>query len=257
MENYYPIDKNGLIIRVGDYVELPVKKLIIRSQKRKIKNCWATVVEIISKKTVKVKLDKDNMKYWGEYVTIKAIALSNQTYLSYISSFKGVRKDYEKVLNKVYQNIAYRDKETTQEITKLNNDFDKTIQELQIYFYDKIEEINKLEAKLRKYSNILEAGDIVIWNDSMGGFDEVKLCKIASIKYSDPEYYKFKNDFTLSTSACSRYDVFYNIKFKFKENEFQEIINQQNIKTADEFIKYAQENLNSFKYQPKDEHWNL
>jgi hypothetical protein len=55
---------------------------------------------------------------------------------------------------------------------------------------------------------------------------------------------------------CTRYDEYYNIKYKFKENEFWEIIKQMNIKSADEFVKYAQENLNPFKYLPKDEHWN-
>lgn len=255
MGKFYPIDKNGLIIRVGDYVELPAKKVIIRSQKRRIKNCMATVVEIVSKRSVKLKIDKDNIRYWGEFTIMRAVTLSNLTYLHYMSLYKGIRKDFNKVLKDVYQNIEYRNPDSFNLVKQINNETDIRIQELQIIFYDKMKELLNLKTQLVNYSQILEVGDIVIWNDSMGGFDEVKLCKIINVKHLDPEYSIFNNDLSIKNRVKSRYDIFYGIKYRFQESEFMDIIKQQNIKTAEEFIKYALDNLTQFQYLPKDEHW--
>lgn len=239
--NKLPTDKQGFIICIGDSVKLPTKKGVNLP--------YGIVDKIISKHSVRIKIDsEENIPFYGEYLTIDSKKLLDLNWVKLRDKLPRMKKKNYPVFNDVFKYYNYKSPSTKKKIEKLHEDFEIKIQEYQLLLREKLSEIGSMESQMKIYNNILDIGDIVIWNDVMEGCDEPFLCKIVKIGMFHPVYSKYKKDLTLGKRKIERYEIEYGIEYRFTEDEFQKIINENKIKTPDEFILYAKGNVPPFEY---------
>ena len=241
MANKLPTDKNGFIICIGDRVKPPFKKGADYPS--------GIVEKIISKHSVRIKIEQEvNFPIYGEYLDIDSKKLINLNWVYLKDKLPRMKMKNYPVFNDVFRFYAYKTPETKKKIENLHKEFEIKIQEYQLLIREKLSEIGSMENQMLVYNKILDIGDIVIWDDVMEGCNEPFLCKIIKFRTIHPVYSKYKKDLTLGKRETDRYEIEYDIQYKFTEEEFQKIINENKIKTPDEFIAYAKANVPPFEY---------
>jgi hypothetical protein len=238
----YPTDKYGFILCLDDLVIIPKGKHSRKGHGR--------VAEILSHKTVRLKVDEHDQPVFGEYLVIHGNKLVNILW----------RRNREKLANplkerfintcQLYPSIKHKSPEVRNHIINLIQEFDKCLEETQLVIHQNFKKLNHMAGQLFQHRLIIEPSDVVIWSDAVSHFYNPFLCKIVTPVYT-VTYKPINKNMKPSAKEYTRYEGDAGILFKFSEAEFNQLVEINNIKSPQQFILYAKNHCKPF----ADDEW--
>ncbi len=237
MLDRYPTDKFGFILSKDDVVILPKGK--------GEESGYGYVEEVVSKRSVRIKVDELSVDKYGALLIIQARKVINLSWRHILEKISNPVKNNFAEFDIIFRNYRYKSPVIKKRIRDLNKEFEHELKILQRQISDQSIKLLKLSFELKEHQNILEVGDVVIWQDIMAKIWDPVLCKIIETGLH-PLYSVFTKKMKLGKRQYYRYDMEFDIIYHFTETEFYRIKMENKLKTPQEFIDFVNSNFKHF-----------